>query len=69
MVQCGVSHISDFICNIIIINNNVRMQVIDTISITFIWSIPVRNNQLNDQMRHIKWVNETQQTDAVGIKT
>lgn len=43
------------------------MQVIDAISITFVCSIPVCNNQLNEQMRHIRWVNETQ-TEALVIK-
>lgn len=45
------------------------MQVSDTIFITLMCSIPVCNNQLYDQMRHIKWVNETQQTRAFGINT
>lgn len=57
MKQWGVTYFGIFFGNIIIINNNVRMQVIDAISITFVCSILVCNNQLNEQMRNIRWVN------------
>lgn len=45
------------------------MQVSDTIFITLMCSIPICNNQLNDQMIHIKWANETRQTRAFGFNT